>query len=137
MGVGHVLLLKVVEDLKCNASDPPLPRSLFRRRRSNASDDSGSCSYRRNGTLSVLPKEQRILEQLWRSSLALKDCIETSRNKLGGVPVLKGSGFPVHQVLSQLADGDSIDDLAENFELDRDQLSMLLHALATSLNRPS
>ena len=71
-----------------------------------------------------------------RAALALAECAEVDPKRLGGVPTLRGTRFPVAQVLSQIADGDSIDDLAENFDLDREQLSMLLHALAACLNRP-
>jgi uncharacterized protein (DUF433 family) len=71
-----------------------------------------------------------------QAALALTHCVEVHPKRLGGVPTLKGTRFPIAQVLSQLADGDSIDDLAENFDLDREQLSTLLHALAACLNRP-
>ena len=71
-----------------------------------------------------------------QAALALADCAEVNPKRLGGVPTLKGTRFPIAQVLSQIADGDSIDDLAENFDLDREQLSTLLHALAACLNRP-
>lgn len=80
--------------------------------------------------------EERIEERLRLASLALKDCVEINARRLGGVPTLKGSRFSVGQVLSQIADGDSIDDLAENFDLDREQLATLLHAIAAYLSRP-
>jgi len=83
-----------------------------------------------------LSGEEQIGEQLRQASLALRTCVEISVKKLGGVPVLKGTRFSVAQVLSQIADGDSVQELAENFELDRQQVSTLLHALAAYLDRP-
>ncbi len=83
-----------------------------------------------------LSNEQLIRERLRQAALALRECIEVNARKLGGVPLLKGTRFSVAQVLSQIGDGDTIDDLAENFDLDRDQLATVLHAMAACLNRP-
>jgi uncharacterized protein (DUF433 family) len=83
-----------------------------------------------------LSGEERIHEQLRQASLALRHCVEINAKKLGGIPVLKGTRFSVAQVLSQIADGDTTDEVAENFELDHDQLTTLLHALAACLDRP-
>lgn len=41
-------------NLKCNASDPPLPRSIPRPLSAPASSELGTRSYRRNGALSEL-----------------------------------------------------------------------------------
>jgi len=69
--------------------------------------------------------------------LVLRNCVEFRAARCGGVPVLKGTRFPVAQVFAQLADGDSLAELAENFELEERQLCELLHALAAILNRPA
>lgn len=86
--------------------------------------------------LQLLSKEERISEQWRQASLALRHCVEVSARKFGGIPVLKGTRFPIAQVLSQIAEGDSVDDLAENFDLDPECLRTLLHALAACLDRP-
>lgn len=90
----------------------------------------------RTSRLPWVSSDDRIEERLRLAALALRDCVEINARRLGGVPTLKGSRFSVGQVLSQIADGDSIDDLAENFDLDREQLATLLHALAAYLSRP-
>lgn len=70
------------------------------------------------------------------AELKLRDLVEVNPNKVGGVPVLKGTRFPVAQLLSQVADGDSLCDIAENFDLDCDQIRAVFHALAAQLDRP-
>ncbi|NQT36684.1 MAG: DUF433 domain-containing protein [Planctomycetes bacterium] len=88
------------------------------------------------GTLQWLSGEAQIGEHLRQASLALRTVVEINARKLGGIPVLKGTRFSVAQILSQIADGDSVSDIAENFELDGEQVSTLLHALAAYLDRP-
>jgi len=75
-------------------------------------------------------------DRLSRAEVTLTYCVEVNSRKMHGVPLLKGTRFPVAQVLSQIADGDSIDDLAENFDLDREQLASLLHAFSAYLDKP-
>ena len=82
------------------------------------------------------PRETWVAEQVRQAMLALRDCIEFSPYKMGGVPVLKGTRFPVAQIFAQLADGDTVAELAENFELESERISTLLHALAAYINRP-
>lgn len=78
----------------------------------------------------------QISERLERAVSELNECVEADPGRRGGVPVLKGTRFTVAQVLAQLADGDSIDDLAANLELDRATVSRLLVSLAALLDRP-
>lgn len=85
---------------------------------------------------SGLTSDERFENRLRLAGAALRDCVEISSQKLGGIPVLRGTRFPVSQVLSQLADGDSVEEVAENFELDREQLTTLLHVLSAYLDRP-
>jgi uncharacterized protein (DUF433 family) len=75
-----------------------------------------------------------------RASLALSalgGMVDADPAKAGGVPVVKGSRFPVSQLLAELADGSNVQEIAENYELDPELLSSLLHALAVYLNKPS
>jgi uncharacterized protein (DUF433 family) len=83
-----------------------------------------------------LEREELINRRLRQAALAVRGCVEIDPKKLGGVPTLKGVRFSVGQVLSQLADGDSIGDLAENFDLDIHDVATLLHALAAYIDRP-
>ena len=80
--------------------------------------------------------EDRFENRLRLAGDALRDCVEINPHKLGGIPVLRGTRFPVSQLLSHLADGDSVADVAENFDLDQEQLTTLLHVLSAYLDRP-
>lgn len=76
----------------------------------------------------------RFEERLRFAAAALRDCVEISPLKFGGVPVLRGTRFSIAQVLSHLVDGDSVDEIAENFELDHEQITTVLHSLSAYLD---
>lgn len=57
-------------------------------------------------------------------------CVEVDPCKCSGEPVLAGTRFPFSQVLAQIADGDNIAALAENFELDGNQIETALYVIA-------
>lgn len=59
-----------------------------------------------------------------------KEYIESSPTKLGGIPVLRGTRFSITQLLAELADSDIIEEIAEDFELDANQIKGGLHALS-------
>ena len=70
-----------VEVLKCNASDPPLPRSIPRPLPGSASSERGSCSYRTNGALSsghqgIHRRRVRVTPPLVAITRSCKDCIQ-------------------------------------------------------------
>src|SRR5688572_15078881 len=69
------------------------------------------------------------------SVAALAEFVEVTPQRAGGSPVLKGTRFTLAQLLGQLGDGDSLNEVAENFDLDREQLSGVLHALAAHFDR--
>ena len=50
-----------------------------------------------------------------------------------GIPVIKGTRFPVLRLLAELSDGYSIHEVAEEFDLTYDQLSLTLVDLAILL----
>jgi len=79
---------------------------------------------------------RQTLERLLKASECLRETIDFDPDKRGGVPVLKGTRFKAAQLLAQLADGDSIGDLEENLELDRDVMEQFLRALSVILDRP-
>jgi uncharacterized protein (DUF433 family) len=66
---------------------------------------------------------------------ALRDCIEVNANKRGGVPVLKGTRFTLAQLFAEMADGRSIGEIAEDFDLDFGQLKQFLEGVAIQLDR--
>ncbi len=80
--------------------------------------------------------EESFAERAHQATLALRDCVEFSPDRLGGVPVLRGTRFSVPQLFAELADSDALVELADDFEIDPALLKKFLHALAVSLNKP-
>ena len=76
------------------------------------------------------------IDGIKRAAVAIDGCAEASKRKCSGVFVLKGTRFPLSQLFAELADGKSIQAIAKSFELDRDQMSTLLHAMAVCLDVP-
>jgi len=84
----------------------------------------------------MLPPEHAIAERLRKAMGTLRQEVEVRSSKCGGAPVLTGTRFKVSQLLAQLADGDSIKEIADNFELDDESLARFLHSMAIVLDRP-
>jgi uncharacterized protein (DUF433 family) len=80
--------------------------------------------------------EAQLLEQSRGAMIAICSCIECDRSRLGGIPVLVGTRFPVYQLIAELADSESVAEIADDFELDKDVLRKLLHAMAVHWNKP-
>lgn len=84
----------------------------------------------------VLSQEAWLAEHVKSAPSVLCDCVEVNPNKRGGIPVLKGTRFTVAQLFAELADGRSVIELAEAFELDLDNMKALLQGFSTHLDRP-
>lgn len=56
--------------------------------------------------------------------------IEIDPDHCGGTKILAGTRYPVSQLLAELAEGASIDDLANDVGLSKDTLSQALQTLA-------
>lgn len=76
------------------------------------------------------------IDAIKQAAEAIDARVEATGRKCGGVFVLKGTRFPLSQLFAELADGKSIQAIAKGFELDRDQMVALLHALAVCLDVP-
>lgn len=66
----------------------------------------------------------------------LSNCpgIEVDPNRCGGVPVVKGTRFPISQILAELADGATVKKLCEDYDfLSPEEVREALHGLAWSL----
>lgn len=50
-----------------------------------------------------------------------------------GIPVIRGTRFPVYRMLAELSDGYSIHEISEEFDITYDQLSLTLVDLAILL----
>ena len=71
-----------------------------------------------------------------QAAVMLSDCTEVSELKRGGVPVIRGTRFTAAQVLAELADGRSVAELAEDFDLEIATIKQFLGGLAIILDRP-
>ena len=69
--------------------------------------------------------------------LLLKDCVEVNPQKRSGVPVLKGTRFTVAQLLAEIAEGRSVAEIAEDFDVDKALIQRLLEGLALCLDGPA
>lgn len=70
------------------------------------------------------------------ASSELSDCIERNPQKLGGVPVIKGTRISVAQILAELAEGLSIEEVAQDFNLDLALVKRMVSGLSACLDRP-
>jgi uncharacterized protein (DUF433 family) len=84
----------------------------------------------------VLEQEHWLEDQSRRAMAVLGEYVEASPHKLGGVPLFRGTRFSISQFLTELADSDAVDQVADNFEVNKDFLRNFLHAFAVYLNRP-
>jgi uncharacterized protein (DUF433 family) len=64
---------------------------------------------------------------------AAQEYVETDPQKLGGVPIFKGTRFAVRQLFAELADGQSVQQIAKNYRLDLPMLRGFLHSLGIAL----
>ncbi len=89
------------------------------------------------GSESGFPGHEEWLAERARSALSiLQDCTEVNPKKCGGVPVLRGTRLPLAQVLAEIADGRSVSELAEDFELEPALIRGFLEGMAIILDRP-
>jgi uncharacterized protein (DUF433 family) len=81
-----------------------------------------------------LAPESWLAERARQALAMLRDTVEIDPDIMGGVPVLKGTRFPIPQLIAEIADGRSVDNLASTFSLDRNQIENFLHGLAIHLD---
>ncbi|MEM8641503.1 MAG: DUF433 domain-containing protein [Cyanobacteria bacterium P01_G01_bin.54] len=58
------------------------------------------------------------------------DVIEIHPEMRGGIPVLKGTRFPVARVLAELGEDETISEIAEDYDIDANKLRDLIENLA-------
>jgi uncharacterized protein (DUF433 family) len=56
--------------------------------------------------------------------------ISTSKNKCGGVPCLRNTRFPIHELLLEIATRNSLDEVAEELNLDADSIKGALEDIS-------
>jgi len=82
------------------------------------------------------PAGQWLTQRAQYATRELSDCVEWNANKLGGAPVLKGTRISVSQVLAELGEGQSAEEVAADFDLDVRLVKKLVQGLAVCLDRP-
>jgi len=65
----------------------------------------------------------------------LNETVEININKFHGVPVLKGTRFPISQIISELSDDQKISEVANNYDLDFEKIVEFLKGLSIILDR--
>ena len=88
------------------------------------------------------PRTTALARELWiaervRSALVyLREATEIDPRKLGGIPVVAGTRFSIAQLLAEIAEGQSINEITDDFELDTSKVEQILRSLSIYLDRP-
>jgi uncharacterized protein (DUF433 family) len=84
-----------------------------------------------------LSHEEWLSERARYAVLMLRDCTEVNPRKRSGIPVLKGTRFTLAQILAEIAEGRSVTELAEDFDLDLELIKGFLEGLSICFDRPA
>jgi uncharacterized protein (DUF433 family) len=77
------------------------------------------------------------VEDLMAERPVLSDIISVNRDVMSGMPVFRGTRVPIEVVILDLAGGESIDEILENYPtLDRADVMALLNGLSEAASRP-
>lgn len=68
--------------------------------------------------------------------IAKNPAVVIDKDIFNGFPVLKNTRFPISRIFAEIADGTGIDQLAEEYDLDKSMLQKLFLELGISFNRP-
>jgi len=86
------------------------------------------------------PTSQRALEWYIECNFLghekLREVVQINPRRWGGVPVLKGSRFTVSQALAELAQSSAVTELAENYDLNAENIREMLNGLSLILMQP-
>lgn len=81
-------------------------------------------------------EEQLLAERLALAVRLVGDSVEINSVVRSGVPVLRGTRFPLSQVLAELAAGRTIGEISDDWELDKTTIVAFLEGLSIQLDRP-
>ncbi len=87
--------------------------------------------------LNELVPENWMAERSRQAMNMLHETVDIDQDLMKGVPVLKGTRFPISQLLAEIAEGRSVDQIAKAFRLNLELIKDLLHGLALHLDRPA
>lgn len=81
--------------------------------------------------------DQWLAVRLQHATQALGESVEVNPAIRGGIPVVRGTRFPVARVLAELADGLSLSQIADDFDLDISTLRQVVESFSILLDRPT
>ena len=81
-------------------------------------------------------RKEQFIERLSQAVGILRDRVEADPDVMGGMPVLKGTRFPLARIFAELADGLSVAEISDDFNLDADNLKQLMNGFACYFGRP-
>ena len=87
-------------------------------------------------TVLAQPAGQWLTQRAQHATQELGECVEWNVDRLGGAPVLKGTRITVAQILAELGEGQSAEEVAADFDLDVVLVKKLVQGLAVCLDRP-
>ena len=92
--------------------------------------------WRLPGEAIVTARSARIAYRTHAAVRMLSESVDVDVQRRGGRPVLKDTRFKVSQLLAQISEGDSFEDLVRELDLDDATIRTFLRALSVILDRP-
>src|SRR4051794_3090609 len=83
-----------------------------------------------------LDDEQWLAVRMAVSAVLLHETVVIDADIRSGVPILKGTRISIAQVLTEIADGETVDGFADEYDIDADVIKKFLDGLAIHLDRP-
>jgi len=80
--------------------------------------------------------EEWYVQCAYHGLISLGQCVEVDPKRRGGVPVLRATRITVAEALGEIAESGSIQDVADNFDIELENLKCLLNSLSLLLNHP-
>jgi len=81
------------------------------------------------------PTEQLFLKRLEYGLKELSNVVEIHNEIRGGMPVLKGTRIPIATILAELSEETTITEIAEDYDINAQQIKVLIGGLAILLER--
>jgi uncharacterized protein (DUF433 family) len=81
-------------------------------------------------------RAQLFADQLRQAMIQLHETIEVDPQMRTGKPVIRGTRLTVAQILAELAEGATLSEIAEDFDVDLEPLRKALEAMALYLDEP-
>ena len=108
-------------------------------------DDLTEVGSHRNWIVDYVGKTQRaqlfssqsedLAQRLTLASALFSSAVSRDLGVSGGKPVLSGTRFPLSRVFAELAAGQDVSEIADDYELEREKLANILDSLAIFLDR--